>query len=338
MAFRWGNVRFVKPFFSLSEPACKMSDVQVDQGRASQPLIVFISWGFWIISPRMEEFWRGLKRIFFHFSLHYLQQEIKGCTAVLKRTFHMTMLCSWDLHQNISCLIRICKRFELVEYFICVSTVNNSSFPVPCSTLPFPLSAMHWPSHTFSQHQLHLPLLCMSHNLPHPLWQALYGKGTSGEKRDSWLSGPHGQASCSGLAFSSPAGPCSASEWPWWGPSPVVERPISLLQRRNKVCQTPWWPALSQSRVMGRWQPHGHPASTTRPPAALGPYALHSLGTSHQTRNCFSCTTTGVEANASNGNPVSSALMAAGSRLSIQLEWCKRVVQGDWEKEGKEGM
>lgn len=162
----------------------------------------------------------------------------------------------------------------------------------------------------------------MTHTLLHPLWQALSGKRTFGEKKDLQLASLRDQAPRSGLALSRPASPCPASEWPGWGPSPAVGTPVALLQRRNKACLAagpPWWPALinllcSRQMAAVRAVSQHHSA-----PVGQAPYVLFGPGTAHQARNHFSSTTNVAGANASNSSVISSELMATRPRLSSQL-------------------
>lgn len=124
--------------WGLSEPASKVSDSPQDQGRAAQLLTALISWCFWIISPRMAEFWRTPKKgsflfvlasimkrdfVLFWFSFYYLLQEIREDTAVLRRTSAIRMFCFWALHKNINCLTDSFQHFQLIAIFTCYNAL-----------------------------------------------------------------------------------------------------------------------------------------------------------------------------------------------------------------------
>lgn len=116
VAFGWGTIRSLRLFWTeafLNLPAkwviChQMKEEQL--GIWQHSLVDASQWFHWGLQS-FEEHWKGI----FHFSLCYLLQEIRGDTNELRTC----VSCSQGIHQNISCLTRDFKHFQLVGFFSC---------------------------------------------------------------------------------------------------------------------------------------------------------------------------------------------------------------------------
>lgn len=124
VAFGWGTIRPVRLFWTeavLNLPAKWVICHQIKEEQLGISQHSWLDASEWFLQrlKSFEEHWKGI----FHFSLCYLLQEIWGDTTVRRRTFVICVYCSQGLHQNISCLTRTFKHFQLVAIFRCYNSL-----------------------------------------------------------------------------------------------------------------------------------------------------------------------------------------------------------------------
>ena len=133
MAFSWGNIRFVRPFWTeafLNLPSKWVIHREIKEEHLSIWQHSLVDASEWSLQGwhNFEEHQKGG----FHFILYYILQETRGDTAALRRTSAIPVLWSWGLHWNTSWLMGTFKHLQLVGIFTCYNflffTLHSSHF------------------------------------------------------------------------------------------------------------------------------------------------------------------------------------------------------------------